>query len=288
MPSRLVAPLLLAGTVSMIGGAALAEPPLWVIEEEDATVYMVGTIHLMRDGAAWRTEAFDAAFEAADVVWLELAGAGDPEAMVPDIMERALSPEASLSERLEADDFALLEDALETYGVPIEAINHVQPWFAALQLTTIPLVEAGFDPANSLDLLIEAEAEDAGKRILAFETVEEQIETLAGMSEEAQIEMLRQTLLDIRNSGDAMVEQVDAWADGDLDALAESIEQAYVTAPEFHDRLFTQRNIGFADQIEEIVADGGTALVAVGLGHFVGEGSIPELLEARGYEVELR
>lgn len=269
-------------------GPALASPPLWVIEHERATVYMVGTIHLMREEVEWRTPAFDEAFEEADTVWLELLGADDAETIGAAMLEYALSPDLPLSERLDADDLELLESALEPYGIPLDSIDDFRPWFAALQLTTLPLQAAGFDPQYSLDLVIESEAEATGKALHAFETAEEQLLMLSGMSEEVQLEMLRQTAADMQDAGEALVEQVDAWVAGDLDALAAAVDETYAMAPEFHDRLFVQRNIAFADTIEEILSGEGVTLVAVGLGHFVGDGSIPQLLEDRGYEIETR
>ncbi|WP_404403315.1 TraB/GumN family protein [Pelagibacterium halotolerans] len=278
---------IVASATLLAAGPVAAAPPIWMVEDADSTVYMMGTIHLMREDGAWRTKAFEEAFAQADEVWLEILGAGNAAELGPLVLRHGMSPDEPLSEILPDEDLALLEAALEPYGIPLESMDGMRPWFAAIQLATLPLLEAGFDPAMSLDLMIEGEAQEAGKRLQAFETAEEQISMLAGLSEDEQIEMLRQTLIEFEAAGDTLVTQVEAWIDGDLAALEEAIAEAYAVAPEFHEALFIERNIAFVDDIEEILTGKGTTLIAVGLGHFVGEGSIPDVLEERGFTVEV-
>lgn len=274
--------------VSGWSATAAAQPPLWIVEHNDAKVYMVGTIHLMRDDSEWRTEAFDAAFEEADSVWLEIANIDQDTGAALLVLQLGMSPDKPLDTLLNEEELAQLAAILEPRGLPIDTFLPLRPWFAALQLTTLPLQDAGFDFSNAIDVVIAQEARAAGKDIYGFETAGEQLSMMAGMPEDVQLEMLRQTLEHFDSAIDELIVQLDAWIAGDMEALEAAIVESYELAPELYDALFVQRNHGFVDRIEKILAGEGVTLVAVGLGHFAGHGSIPEILVERGYTVDMR
>lgn len=280
---------LLLGTGLLAPAQLLAAPPVWVLEEGDKTIYMMGTFHILREDMEWRGPVFDAAFAQADTVWLEIVGlANGADDLSGLVMEHGMSPERPLTEVLTAAERARVETALGAYDISIESIDDMRPWFAALQLTAIPLMAARFDPALSVDMMIEADAETAGKPVFAFESAEEQVMTLAGMSEDGQVDMLLATVAEMEDGGESFMAQVEHWLAGDLDVLEAESREIHSDMPEFHASVFTDRNERFTNAIEAMLDGEGVTLVAIGLGHFVGAGSIPEILEQRGYTVEVR
>lgn len=267
----------------------LAEPPVWIVRDGDAAVYMVGTVHMMRDGDEWWQDTYSDLVDEVDEVWLEIAGLSSPPPdMFALITRYAMSPERPLEEVLDAADLAALSDMLTRYGVPIESYEDARPWFVYLQLTGMVLAEAGFDPAEGLDIFIEGLAETRGIPVRGFETFEEQFTVFAAMDEDAQVEILRALISEPDQAVEELATALDAWTSGDLASLEDFVGEMHSEVPAFHDTLLIDRNHGFADGIEEILAGEGKALVAVGLAHFVGEDSIPAILEERGYVVEQR
>jgi uncharacterized protein len=79
---------------------------------------------------------------------------------------------------------------------------------------------------------------------------------------------------------------VDAWARGDLDALAALIARDAGDAPGAHQLLLVKRNRKWADWVALRLERPGTVLVAVGAGHLAGPDSLIALLGARGIRVE--
>ena len=55
-------------------------PPLWVVRDADSTIYLFGTVHLLKSATAWRTPKVEAALSESQEVWLELAETGDEAA----------------------------------------------------------------------------------------------------------------------------------------------------------------------------------------------------------------
>ena len=50
---------LFAGMVSVVAlgfaGTALAEPALWAIKDKDSTIYLFGTVHVLKPDTQWRS-----------------------------------------------------------------------------------------------------------------------------------------------------------------------------------------------------------------------------------------
>ncbi|SDG83195.1 TraB/GumN family protein [Pelagibacterium luteolum] len=264
------------------------EPPIWVVSDEDSTVYMVGTVHVMREGIEWQSTAVADALAKADEVWLEIPDLTPPDNLGGMIMRLGMAPDRPLSSLLDSDEMADLEAILEEHNVPLDGFDSMRPWFAYLQITGLMLMEAGFDPEDGIDAQIKAQADELAVPVRGFETFEEQFDMLSGMDEDVQLDVLRQTIAEYEEAKADLSVQLESWIDGDLELLeAETLEIAR-DLEAFYEILFVERNIGFVNGIEAILEGEGTTLVAVGLGHYVGPDSIPTLLEERGYTVERR
>ena len=50
-----------------------AAPALWVVKGPVGKVYLFGTVHLMRDGAQWRSPELSAAMDESQDLYLEIA-----------------------------------------------------------------------------------------------------------------------------------------------------------------------------------------------------------------------
>ena len=48
------------------------KPALWTLSDEDTTIHLFGTVHLLRPDLDWRSPAFESAFAAADTVVFEV------------------------------------------------------------------------------------------------------------------------------------------------------------------------------------------------------------------------
>lgn len=258
-------------------------PPLWVIRDADSTVYLFGTVHLLRPGAAWGSDKVDAAFDSASDVWFEVVNPDDQTAMMTAVRDHGLSPERPLSSRLTADEKSRLDVAVRSMGMEPAQIDPMRPWFAAMIVGVTPLTTAGYDPAAGVELNLRTRALAAGKTLHGFETLDQQLAGLAGMSDEGQTGYLRHYLNHYDEAAGEMDRLVAGWTSGDLDAIS-----AYARAngrdisDEVHDTFMASRNADWAGQIETLLKGSGTAFIAVGAAHLVGDDSVQALLAAKG------
>jgi uncharacterized protein len=262
-------------------------PRLWVIRDEDSTLYLFGTVHVLKPETGWGTPRFQAAFDASDELWLEFADIDDTAGVVAVMQRHGLSPERPLSSVLNADQIARVDAAARTLGASAAQMDGMRPWMAAITLAMAPLAKAGFDPQSGVELTLARMARAQGKTIKGFETPDKQVGLIAGMSEEAQVQLLDSTLDDFDNAAAELNQMVAAWAAGDIDTLdAVMVEKVKDKSPEAYDVMLTRRNADWADQIEDLLKGSGTAFIAVGAGHLAGEDSVQAMLTARGVTVE--
>src|SRR3954469_13455773 len=79
---------------------AKAEPAMWVIKDADSTIYLIGTMHLLRHDAEWNAEKVKKTVHESTELWLEVAEFDNEAALAPLMMKFGLDPEHPLSTRL--------------------------------------------------------------------------------------------------------------------------------------------------------------------------------------------
>lgn len=262
-------------------------PALWVVKDTDSTLYLFGSIHVLRPTTGWASPRVNAAFESASDIWFEISNPDDQAAMIPLIQQYGLSPQTPLSSRLTPEELAELDVAAKAIGASAAQLEPMKPWLVALSLSVAPLIKAGYDPQSGVELALKARAEAAGKSIHGFETLEDQIGMLATLPDDVQLEFLRETLKDYDQAVTLLDSLVESWAKGDVPALERLIvEDMKTDAPELYKVLLVDRNTDWADQIQTLLQGSGTAFIAVGAAHLTGDDSVQSILQSRGVAVE--
>ena len=262
-------------------------PALWVVKDADSTLYLFGSVHVLRPTTGWASPRVEAAFDSASDIWFEISNPDDQAAIMPLIQQHGLSPETPLSSRLTPEENAELDAAAQAMGASAAQLQPMKPWLAALSLSVAPLVKAGYDPKSGVELVLKARAEAAGKPIHGFETIDKQIGILAGLPEDVQMAFLRETLKDYENAVTLLDTMVEAWAKGDVGTLDRvMVEEMKEASPALYQALLVDRNTDWADQIQTLLEGSGTAFIAVGAGHLTGDESVQAILQQRGVTVE--
>jgi hypothetical protein len=255
-----------------------ADPALWMVRDADTTVYLFGTIHVLKPGLTWFDEAVKTAFDRSDEVVLELV-MPDPAAMQALVMSQGIRADGPpLTEQIPADKRAAYAKAVTDLGLPANAFDRMRPWFAATNLSLLPLQKLGYDPANGPETVITAAAKAAGKPVSGLETAEQQIGYFAGLSEGAQVQFLTSTVDELPEAQATMTKMVGDWAAGNPGALAEQMNESLKDSPEVAKVLLTDRNARWAKWVEARMARPGTVFLAVGAGHLAGASSVLAVL----------
>lgn len=265
---------------------AWAEPPRWVVSDDDSEMILFGTIHLLPDELDWKSGGMIEQLRSAGEVWFE----ADPgQLQTPElqqlVMQQGMDMERPLSEKLDPELYERLVEQAGALGLPEQQIAAMQPWLASITLTSVAIMRAGFNPSAGVEMRLHGMLGDQPVRSL--ESAEAQIRMLADLNAEQQADMLASTLDQIEEGTERFEALTREWAAGEIAGmeamLVETLETEY---PQLYDVLFTQRNADWVDQLEAELAGSGTDFVAVGVGHLVGENSVIEMLRERGWTVE--
>lgn len=267
-------------------GTTDADPASWVVKDEDTTVYLFGTVHVLKPGLSWFDEAVKSAFDRSDTLVLEMVQP-DPAAMQKLVVAKGINPTGpTLTERLPADKRAGVVKALTDVGLPSSTYDRMKPWLAAVTVSVAPLGKLGYDPNSGAEKVLAQAAANAGKQVVGLETAEQQLGFFDGLSEPAQITFLTSSVADLPKLPQEMDRMVGSWARGDSDTLAAVLNDNLKDSPEVAKLLLTDRNKRWAGWIRDRMAQPGTVFVAVGAGHLAGAESVQAQLRADGLKAE--
>lgn len=293
--SLLLGVLAIAFLIGLAAGPARAQaahtqddgPALWVIRDADSTLYLFGTIHVLRPETRWRTPRIEAAYAASSELWLEVENPDDASALVPAIQRHGFATDRPLSLLLNAEERNDLDAAARAIGASAAQMEPMRPWLAALTLSVAPAVRAGYDPASGVEMVLGAQAREDGKPVRGLETLEQQVEILAGLDEADQLDFLRTTLREFDRAVEVLDRMSAAWASGDVDTLRRmAVEEFEAEAPAAYEAILARRNADWADQIQTLLAGSGTVFIAVGAAHLIGDDSVQAILVRRGVTAE--
>jgi len=264
-----------------------ADPALWVVKDKDTTVYLFGTIHVLRPGLTWFDEAVKTAFDRSQELKLELV-MPDPAAMASLVQATGTAAPGTppLGERLPAGKQAAFRRAVTDLGLPADALDRYKPWLAATQLSIAPLSKLGYDSANGPETVLTEAAKAAHKPVTGLETAEQQLGYFSGLSDKAQIQFLESTVDELPTVADQMTRMVDDWAGGKPEALAAEMNDSLKDSPEVAKVLLVDRNKRWAQWIKDRMAKPGTVFVAVGAGHLAGPDSVQAQLARLGVKAQ--
>ncbi|MFN2508207.1 MAG: TraB/GumN family protein [Chthoniobacterales bacterium] len=273
--------------LGLLLAAAKAEPAMWVVKDEDSTIYLIGTVHVLRPEMLWNSEKVTKALADSTELWLEVIGDDDEAALASLIQQYGLDREKPLSKKLNAKQKAKFAEVAKSYGISAASVEAMKPWTIALMLTVLQVQKAGYDPKAGVEQILKAQAQKEGDKIFGLETIEQQVRFFADLPEAEQVAFLDQTL-NYAAEGVALLDELaKAWAAGNVDMIGEVlVGQLKSEAPNLYDKLLVQRNIRWTEKIQEILGGSGVHQIAVGAGHLAGPDSVQAQLARRGVKVE--
>ncbi|MEE2709207.1 MAG: TraB/GumN family protein [Gemmatimonadota bacterium] len=264
---------------------------LWKVESPSNTVYLLGSLHMLKPGHYPLPKAMEDAF--ADSRHLVTETNMD-ELETPEIRDKIMAKAiymdgSTLKSSLSLKAYETAEKTLrelQSVGLSLKIFERFKPWFVATSIVGLKLQQLGFDPANGVDWYFFNKAKAATMALHALETSDFQINLLSSMSKKNQELMLLQTLRDLEITEELFVDFYEAWEVGDTAGLDQLLTESFKEYPAVYSKLIIARNQNWLPQIEKYLAQDENYLVVVGAGHLVGDQSVVRMLQVKGYSVQ--
>jgi len=260
---------------------------IWLAEGDHNRVYLLGSVHMLRESDHPLPSVIDSAYDDAESLVMEIdMDDFDAAASQALVTKLGVIHDAGTLRDLMGDDLynQAAQAALEL-DIPLEMLAKTEPWLAAMTVSQLVLNRIGFDPLYGVEMHLLAKAGKDGKEIRGFESVEQQLNFLDGLSLSLQRDLLMQALAEGSNIQEVMNNLIDAWRNGDLHFLEENMLAKMARYPELYQSLVVDRNQRWVESISALLDDDDNYLIVVGALHLVGDDGLPEMLSRRGVRV---
>lgn len=261
-------------------------PAMWAVRDADTTVYLFGTVHVLRPGVSWFDGPVKAAFDASDEVVIEVVEP-DQGTMTQKVAAIAVDPDGPpLSQKLDDQARADYVAAMTANGIPFQMLERFEPWMAGLTLAVAPLGRLGYSAEDGVEKVLTGAARATGKRVGALETVDQQLGYFDSLPEAQQIAFLNATVAGLPQAEREFAALIAAWQRGETEELARQMNGTLDATPELAQVLLYDRNARWAHWIAERMKQPGTVFVAVGAGHLAGPKDVRDALKPYGLEAK--
>lgn len=257
---------------------------LWALHGKHNTVYLLGSIHVLRAQDYPLAPAVLQAYADAKGLLMEVNLEDIDSAEVQsEMLASAMLPEGStLPSILGPQRYAHATSLAHEVGVDLSSFDQFAPWFAAEAISQLQLMELGFQPQSGVEMYFLERARSDGKSIAGLETVHDQIALFQGLSMNEQSEYLVSSLEQAHELPKEVDDMVRAWQRGDTAWFESQLNSELGRDPALYQSVLAARNRKWIPKIEALLSDDKNYLVIVGTGHLVGRNSVIDLLKKDG------
>jgi uncharacterized protein YbaP (TraB family) len=261
---------------------------VWVLHGDHNTVYLAGSVHLLKASDSSLPPAFERAYAGSRAVVMELdLGKIDPMQAAGWMAEHGTLPQGSnLRQTIGEERYRRVSAEATRLGVPMQMADQFAPWVLGLQLMELQYAQLGFESQSGVEQQLEQRAQTDGKPTSGLETLTEQLGIFETLSPEQQAKFLDLVVSEMRDVGADTQAVVTAWRAGDSAKLAMLLSDEYKSFPALYRTLVSDRNKRWIPQIERLLKEKDNYFVVVGALHLVGEGGLLELMRRDGFKAE--
>jgi hypothetical protein len=257
---------------------------LWELHGKHNTVYLLGSIHVLRPTDYPLSPAVLNAYRDAKSIFMEVNLAEiDSQRMQTELLASARLPEGqTLLSIMGEQRYKRAQLLAQEVGIDLGIFDAFAPWFAAEAISQLQLQQLGFQPQSGVEMFFLERARSDGKSVAGLETVHDQIALFDALSMDEQADYLVSSLEEAHDLPKEVAAMVHAWVSGDTQWFADQIKSEIGRDPALYQSVLVARNRKWVPKIEALLNDDRNYLVIVGTGHLVGQGSVIELLRKDG------
>jgi uncharacterized protein YbaP (TraB family) len=275
-------------STSLILSLGLQAAAVWKVTNDQHSLYIGGTIHVLTPEDYPLAKEYDLAYQAADKVIFEtdmdaVTSAEFAQKMMSQMM---YSDGTTINQVLHQDTYQALAVHLSSRQMSMQTFASHKPSLLAISLTFIELQAMGYT-SEGVDMFYAKMAKNQGKEQGWLETPDEQLTFLAKLGGDDPNAIIEYTLKDIIKMPKMFAELHSTWLAGDMQGMADvGITPFKAEYPIIYQDLLVTRNNNWIPKIVNMLNDQPTELILVGALHLSGPDSVLAKLKAKGYKIE--
>ncbi len=290
--NRILSKTLVLGFVSILfaqcegNKSSIPQTSVWKVEYEGNTMYIGGTVHLLRKEDYPIPVGFDSAYNRSEVVVFE-TDIGEMSTLSSSMklmelckFENGQSVETVLSPEV----YDQLNKQLDEMKIPSGYFAQYKPSITVTTISVLRMRNLGFIE-KGVDSHYFKKAKEDKKAIEFLESLEFQMNLIAEMGKEDYNGFVLKSLNDIDKIDELLPKIVDEWKVGDFTTSKLALQEMKEEYPTFFKELFIDRNNNWMPKLQEYLKSPRVEFVLVGDGHHVGPDGILEKLKSHGATV---
>jgi uncharacterized protein YbaP (TraB family) len=268
-------------------GPCFSQSSVWKINKNENTLYLGGSVHLLRAEDFPLPKEFDTAFDKSERLVLEAdAEQMSNPAIAQGMMTQAmLAGDASLQTLLNEETYKLLEAKCGEFSIPMASVMKLKPGMLVNLLDAMKLQQLGFTP-QGVDVYYLSKAKEKNATLDFLETIDFQINLLVNMGAGYENEFVLYSLENSDNLEKDINTLIPEWKNGTSKEVDTQTQEMKAKFPSVYKSMLTDRNNNWLPQIETYLNDAKVAFVIVGLAHLHGEDGLLAQLHTKGYAVK--
>ena len=251
---------------------------VWKARRGKATVWLCGSIHMMRESDYPLPDPYEQAFVESKLIVTEVSGEEASDRMIlGQAPQSGILPDGKrLSDVLSEKTLAALESWSQSSGLSMDKLQPMTPWLAALTITAAAEARCGYRRTLGIERHFAAPSGD--RRTAALGSPEHQLLLFNKVESALQEQMILDAIAEDGNYDSRREMRTRAWREGDAAQLAALRDESMRTLGPLRKLMFDDRNAEWLPVIEQYLDGTETVMVLVGAGHLAGPGRLIDLL----------
>lgn len=285
MKSSLIVSLL-AANLAVAPAVHAGKAAIWKLSDDNSTVYLAGSVHLLREKDMPYPKAYDTVYEDSEelVFEIDMKEMNAPGAAIKMRQLGTLPAGKTLGDHLSQETLAALDGYLKANNLPAGMFNQFTPGMVYLTLGSMEALRQGARPDLGIEMQFHKKAEKDGKPGSGLETTAYQMSRFNELDVETLNDLIKETIEASDQNEDTLNSIIEAWKLGDAQSLQKLVHDEMAERPAVLEILLVERNQNWIPVIEEKLAGDKNVMFIVGAAHLVGEGSVVQLLEDKGHK----
>ena len=260
---------------------------VWKISKNGSTVFLGGSVHILRNEDFPLPEEFDRAFKESSILVLE---ANIDELSEPGVlqylMQQMILPEGkTLQSVLDSEIYDLLKIKCMENGIPAESVSRLKPSMVVMIITVAEMAKYGF-VQQGVDSFYFEKAKEIKMPVEFLETVEAQIDMIVAMGDGYENDFVKYSLDDIDTSINDLLSMISSWKSGDSEYTDSDLAEMKKEWPVFYKTLILDRNREWLPLLEGYLDTAPVEFIIAGVAHMHGPDGLLLLLKNAGCTVE--
>ncbi|MBC8411536.1 MAG: ankyrin repeat domain-containing protein, partial [Rhodobacteraceae bacterium] len=258
---------------------------LWRVDGENSTVYLMGSIHLLKKSSYPLAPLYEYVYDECNQLVVETNESGSDEHNEYLMNKMLLGGNKKLSHYISKSAYNWIQDLAIDNDLPSDFFNQFKPEAVGLFIAQIKAENYGFDLTLGVDFHFIDKAEDDFIPIYSLEGVERYDLFFTG-SLAKQADELEDFINEIKKgkAEKELAELVDSWLN-DYERMVKFLLENQKKDKKDNDISLKTRNIAWVPEIEKYIKQANVTLVISGAAHFFGDYGVVKLLENKGYKV---